>query len=162
AEFAYESFAQPAIVRLEELRVAAIEKRVEADLALGCHSGLVAELEALVAEHPLRERMRAQLMLALYRSGRQAEALEAYRSARAALVDALGMEPGPPLQRLEQAILRQDPALEPEQVPALERSVLVVPLAPEALRPLVAVAAPLARKPPRELVLAGLAGDAAS
>ena len=93
ADFAYEPFAQPAIGRLEELRLLAIEKRIEADLALGRHAELVGELEELVAEHPLRERLRGQLMLALYRSGRQAEALAAYRAARRLLVDELGIEP---------------------------------------------------------------------
>jgi DNA-binding SARP family transcriptional activator len=112
AEFATEEFAQPEIGRLEELRLAALEDRIEADLALGSHARLVAELEALVARHPLRERLRGQLMLALYRCGRQADALEAYRDARRALVDELGIEPGKPLQELEQAILRQDSALD--------------------------------------------------
>ena len=89
----------------------ALEERIEADLALGRHSELVGELERLVAQHPLRERPRAQLMLALYRSGRQAEALEAYQAARHALVDGLGIEPGAALQDLQQALLAQDPAL---------------------------------------------------
>ena len=89
ADFAYEPFAQAEAARLEELRLAAIERRIEADLALGRHADLVAELEALVAKHPLRERLRAQLMQALYRSGRQAEALDAYQGARRALVDEL-------------------------------------------------------------------------
>ena len=111
-EFAYEPFAQAAIAELEELRLAALEERVEADLALGRHAELVAELEGLVAEHPLRERLRAQLMLALYRCGRQADALELYQVTRELLVDELGIEPGPALQRLEQAILAQDPSLE--------------------------------------------------
>jgi DNA-binding SARP family transcriptional activator len=111
-EFAYEPFAQAAIAELEELRLAALEERVEADLALGRHAGLVAELEGLIAEHPLRERLRAQLMLALYRCGRQVDALELYRVTRQLLVDELGIEPGPALQRLEQAILAQDPSLE--------------------------------------------------
>ena len=97
--------------RLEEQHVAAKEQRIEADLATGRSSELVAELESLVAEHPLREPFRAQLMLALYRAGRQAEALEAYRAARATLLGELGIEPSPRLQRLEQAILRQDDSL---------------------------------------------------
>ena len=92
-------------------RLAALEERVEADLALGRHAELVGELEALIVEHPYRERLRGQLMLALYRSGRQADALRAYRDARAAL-DELGIEPGQPLKQLEQQILTQDAALE--------------------------------------------------
>jgi DNA-binding SARP family transcriptional activator/tetratricopeptide (TPR) repeat protein len=111
-EFAYEPFAQAAIAELEELRLAALEERVEADLALGRHAELVVQLEGLVAEHPLRERLRAQLMLALYRCGRQVDALELYRVTRELLVDGLGIEPGPALQRLERAILAQDPSLE--------------------------------------------------
>jgi predicted ATPase/DNA-binding SARP family transcriptional activator len=114
ADLAYESFAQPAIGRLEELRLVALEKRVEADLALGRHAELVGELEELAAVHPLRERFRAQLMLALYRCGRQADALAVYQSARRELVDELGIEPSPSLRELEQAILRQDPALDAE------------------------------------------------
>jgi hypothetical protein len=112
AELASDPFARPDIIRLEELHLSAIEDRVEADLILGSHAQVVGELEALVARNPLRERTRAQLMLALYRSGRQAEALAAYREARRALVDELGIEPGKPLQELEQAILRQDAALD--------------------------------------------------
>jgi DNA-binding SARP family transcriptional activator len=110
-DLVYEPFAQAAIARLEELRVVALEERIEADLARGRDAELVAELETLVGQHPLRERLRGQLMLALYRSGRQAEALEAYQRARAVLVDELGIEPGLPLRELEKAILRQDPAL---------------------------------------------------
>jgi DNA-binding SARP family transcriptional activator len=113
SEFAYEPFAQAEIRRLEELRLAALEERIEADLALGSHRDVIAELEALVAENPLRERVRRQLMLALYRAGRQAEALATYQAARHALVEELGIEPSRPLQELEQAILRQDPALDP-------------------------------------------------
>ena len=101
-----------AVERLEELRLAALEERIEAELALGRHSALVAELEALVAEQPLRERLRGQLMLALYRAGRQAEALEAYRATRQALVESFGLEPSEPLQALERSILRHDAALE--------------------------------------------------
>src|SRR5262249_55960613 len=93
ADFSYEPFAQAAIARLEEVRLLAVEMRVDADLALGRHAALVAELDGLVAEHPLRERLRGQLMLALYRSGRQAEALSAYQAARRVLVDELGIEP---------------------------------------------------------------------
>jgi DNA-binding SARP family transcriptional activator len=111
ADFAFEPFARAEIGRLEELRLGALESRIEAYLECGRHSELVAELEALVVEHPLRERFREQLMLALYRSGRQAEALDAYRSGRRELVDELGIEPGPRLQELERAILAQDRAL---------------------------------------------------
>jgi DNA-binding SARP family transcriptional activator len=113
ADFAYDSFAQGEIARLEELRLAAVVQRIEAELACGRHAELVGELEALVGEHPLRERLRRQLMLALYRSGRQTEALEAYRDARRTLVGELGIEPSPALKELEKAILAQDPALEP-------------------------------------------------
>jgi YVTN family beta-propeller protein len=112
SDFASEPFAHGEIARLEELRLSALEERVEADLALGRHAELVSELEALVREHPLRERLRAQLMLALYRSGRQAEALAAYQQARRALADELGLEPGRRLQELERAILNQDAGLE--------------------------------------------------
>jgi YVTN family beta-propeller protein len=125
ADFAYESFAQPEIARLEEARVGAVEDRVDADLELGRHRDLVGELEPLVGAHPNRERLLAQLMLALYRSGRQTDALEAYRRGRQALSDELGLEPGPELRALERRILEQDPALEP---PRATRS------APKALR----------------------------
>ena len=104
-------FAQREAPRLEELRLAALEERVEADLALGRHADLVTELEPLTAAHPLRERLRGQLMLALYRAGRQADALAAYQEGRRALVDELGLEPGDALQQLERAILNHDPAL---------------------------------------------------
>ncbi|MGZ8697473.1 MAG: AfsR/SARP family transcriptional regulator, partial [Gaiellaceae bacterium] len=111
ADFTYETFAQGEIARLEDLRLAALEERIDADLELGAHAEVVGELEALVAEHPVRERLRGQLMLALYRSGRQAEALEAYRSGRLALTEELGIEPTPSLQRLNASILRQDRSL---------------------------------------------------
>jgi DNA-binding SARP family transcriptional activator len=113
ADLMFEDFLQREIARLEELRLAAIETRIDADLALGGHAEAVAELEALAAEHPTRERFRAQLMLALYRSGRQAEALESYRDTRRALVEELGIEPGRDLQELEAQILAQDPELDP-------------------------------------------------
>jgi YVTN family beta-propeller protein len=113
ADLAYESFAQNEIGRLEEARLAALEARIDAELALGRHAALVAELEALVAEHPTRERFRGQLMLALYRSGRQGDALESYRDAQRTLDRELGLEPGPELQRLERAILDQDAAISP-------------------------------------------------
>jgi predicted ATPase/DNA-binding SARP family transcriptional activator len=111
SEFAYEPFAQVAIGRLEELRLLVAEEAVEADLALGRHHELIADLEALTGDHPLRERLRGQLMLALYRSGRQADALAAYQSIRGLLADELGVEPGPPLKELERQILRHDPEL---------------------------------------------------
>jgi DNA-binding SARP family transcriptional activator/DNA-binding beta-propeller fold protein YncE len=121
ADVAFESFAQPEIARLEELRLAALEARIEADLALGHQDSLVAELETLVAAHPFRESLRAQLMLALYRSGRQAEALEMYRRARRTFSEELGIEPGPRLQELEGAILRHDSSLEPPGSEVLRR-----------------------------------------
>ncbi len=111
ADFVYEPFAQAEIARLEELRAGVLEERIEADLALGRHAELTPELEALVESEPLRERPRAQLMLALYRSGRQADALAAYRDARDTLVERLGIDPGWELKELEAAILRQDAAL---------------------------------------------------
>jgi DNA-binding SARP family transcriptional activator len=158
ADFSYEAFAQPAIARLEELRLSALADRIEADLALGRHGELIGELESLVAEHPLRERFRGQLMLALYRSGRQADALDAYQEARRVLVEELGIEPGPPLQRLERAILVQDAALELPERPRARRSapvsededavpvrtILTVSFAHEGPRSLIALAEALA------------------
>jgi predicted ATPase/DNA-binding SARP family transcriptional activator len=120
-------------VRLEELRLSALEARVEADLALGRQADLVPELEALVAEHPLRERLRGQLMLALYRAGRQADALDVYRATRAALVEELGIDPSPALQRLERAILEQDPELEAPQGPQLDQRLVRLPAPPSPL-----------------------------
>jgi WD40 repeat protein/DNA-binding SARP family transcriptional activator len=111
-EFAFERFAQPEIAHLRELRLVCLEDRIEADLASGRHAELVGELESLVREHPLRARLRVQLMLALYRSGRQAEALDVYQNGRRILVDELGIEPSGELRELQQAILNQDPALE--------------------------------------------------
>ena len=112
-EFAYEAFAEGEIARFEELRLTLLEERLEAEIESGQAAELVGELEALVAEHPLRERFREQLMLALYRSGRQAEALEAFQQGRRVLVDELGIDPSPRLQQLHGAILRQEIDLQP-------------------------------------------------
>ena len=154
ADFTYEPFAQGEIARLEELRVVALEERIEADLALGHHGDLVGELEALVGEHPLRERLRGQLMLALYRSGRQADALEVYRETRTTLVEELGIEPSPALQRLEVAILQQDAGLD------------LVPETPSPIQPALEPAPPSHLRAPvvetRKVVtvlVAGGAGD---
>jgi DNA-binding SARP family transcriptional activator len=106
-------FAESETARLDELRQVTLESRIEADLALGRHRDVVGELEGLVAAHPYRERTCAQLMLALYRSGRQVDALTVYSAARQRLVDELGLDPGPVLSELEKAILRHDPALLP-------------------------------------------------
>ena len=134
ADFADQRFAEPEIARLEELRLACLEQRIERDLADGRHAELVGELDALVNEHPLREHLRAQLMLALYRAGRQAEALEAYQAARTALVEGLGIEPGPALRELHQRILTQDSALDlPAAMPPPARAAR--PPAPSAQAP---------------------------
>jgi DNA-binding SARP family transcriptional activator len=111
ADLEFEPFVRVEVERLEELRLAALEDRIEAELALGHHQALVAELEAVSSEQPYRERLRAQLMLALYRSGRQTEGLDVYRRTRQLFSDELGLEPGPELQELEHAILVQDPQL---------------------------------------------------
>jgi DNA-binding SARP family transcriptional activator len=136
ADLAYEPFATAHAERLEELRLAAVEDRIEAELQQGRHDALVGELRALTAEHPLRERPRAQLMAALYRCGRQAEALDVYRDGRRVLSDELGIEPGPTLRAVERAILLQDPALgKPDPLPlAAVRSI-------RRSRPLTAAAA---------------------
>ncbi len=155
------AFARIEAARLEELRLGALEERIEADLALGRHASVLGELEALAAEHPLRERARAQLMLALYRSGRQSEALDVYREGRAALVE-LGIEPGPALRELHTAVLRQDPSLELETSAAparpASRSLLVVGFdrLPEGL---LRLAEPLAQSPAHDLVLLVLVSD---
>jgi ABC-type transport system substrate-binding protein/DNA-binding SARP family transcriptional activator len=139
ADLGAKPFAQIEIERLAEMRFVATEDRIDAELALGRHRRLVPELERMVAEHPLRERVRAQAMLALYRSGRQAEALAAYRTGRSQLVDQLGVEPGPALRELERGILQQDAALDlPSNVsprpsgepPAGDGQAVVAPSAP--------------------------------
>ena len=112
ADVAYEDFAQPEIAGLEERRAVALERRIDADLALGRHADVLGELEALVSRYPLREHLRAQRILALYRCGRQADALEGFREARRLLVEEVGVEPGPELRDLHDAILRQDAALD--------------------------------------------------
>jgi DNA-binding SARP family transcriptional activator len=169
-EFSYEPWAQTEIARLEELRLTALEERFEADLALGRASAIVGELEGVAQQHPFRDRLSAQLMLALYRAGRQAEALEHYRARREALLDELGLEPSQQLQRLERAILNQDPALElrpeprdrvvserePDEV-AAEHAILVVPRDEDRLPDLIALAEPLAAAfPARELIVAAV------
>jgi DNA-binding SARP family transcriptional activator len=117
ADFTFEAFAQPHIAHLEELRLGTLEERVQADIETGADAELIGELEVLVEEFPLRERLRGQYMLALYRSGRQAEALQAYQEGRRILVDQLGIEPSRDLQQLHGAILRQDSGL---QAPGVE------------------------------------------
>jgi DNA-binding SARP family transcriptional activator len=165
-DLAYEEFAQRPIERLEEIRLAALEQAIEAELSLGFHTDVVAELETLVAEHPLRERFARQLMLALYRSGRQAEALEVYGRTREALVGALGIEPTAPLRQLQREILAQDPSLEFEQhlrragiIRESDRVVLVLPSGDDRLAGLLAIAEPLAKQSSRELIIARLLAD---
>ena len=120
ADLAFEPFAQAQIARLEEQRLAALEDRIEADLAAGRHVALAGELRQLVAETPARERLAGQLMLALYRCGQQTDALAAFHTTRTALLTEIGVEPGPDLRRLESAILRQDVALELDDSDAAE------------------------------------------
>src|SRR5512133_3654716 len=154
ADLTYEPFAQPEAARLEALRLLAQEERIESELALGQGPDLVPELESMVAEHPLQERPRAQLMLALYRSGRQADALDVCREARRILDEELGLEPGPALRELESAILRQDPELA-VPAPAAAPATAVVSEDRKALDALVALAASLALHPRRrDLVVA--------
>src|SRR6266566_5273783 len=136
AEFLAEPFARDAGARLEDARLAALEDRIEADLALGRHARLLPELEELVAREPLRERPRAQLMLALYRSGRQADALELYRRTRETLNEELGIEPSLELQELERRMLQHDPTLErarPTPAPADEGAPLSFARRPQFL-----------------------------
>jgi DNA-binding SARP family transcriptional activator len=158
ADLAGEPFAQRPVARLEELRLRALERRLEARLALGRHADAIGELTDLAAAHPLRERLRELLMLALYRAGRQVEALEVYRDTRAALIEAFGVEPGVGLARLEQAILRHDPELSPEAAGAGgDGAVLVAGSDLARVHRLAALAEPLARRPGHELIAALLA-----
>ena len=133
AEFGGEPFGRLEAGRLEDLRLVALEERIEADLALGRHADLVGELETLIPEQPHRERLRAQLIVALYRSSRQAEALAAYRDARGVL-DELGIEPGARLRELERQVLAQDAALDlvPQRLVTNGRVPLPGPLVPES------------------------------
>jgi DNA-binding SARP family transcriptional activator len=157
ADLGYESFARAPIERLEEIRLEALEQRIEAELALGRHGPLVSELEALVVEHPLHERFAAQLMLALYRAGRQADALAANRRLRDALVEELGLEPTRALRELEQAILRQDSSLDAPGAPGVSlRSVLAVTTDDARVEDLLGLALPLATPPDREVILVRL------
>lgn len=160
ADLRDETCVRPIAGRLDDMRVLISERRLEAELGRGRHADVLAELGVLIREHPLRERPRELLMLALYGSGRQAEALEAYRSARATLVGELGIEPGPALQELERRMLRQDPTLfAPGSVgPAVASAkplgpILVAPLDSRSLDTLSAAAEPLAREPPREIIM---------
>jgi len=130
-----ESLGRDEVARLDELRIAALMDRIECDLALGRPEQVLGELNVLVREHPLRERLRAQQMLALYRAGRQVDALAAYAEARRTLVDDLGIEPSEALQRLQQAILRHDPALETPQGTAAVNGLVPTETAP----PLIAI-----------------------
>jgi DNA-binding SARP family transcriptional activator len=165
ADLTYESFAQPAIARLEELRLDAIEQRIQTELELGRHARVLAELETLASEHPLREAPRALLMLALYRAGRQAEALDLYRRTRESLVKEYGIEPSASLRKLERMVLTQDPALDlSAAAPSTrtsdpERTVLVAARETERLDALLAVAAPVAELPGRALIVARLLAD---
>jgi DNA-binding SARP family transcriptional activator len=143
AEFTYEPFAQATIARLEELRVSCQEELIEAELALGRHAEIVSDLEALVRKHPFRERPRAQLMLALYRSGRQAEALDAFQQARKTLVEELAVEPSTGLRELEQAILRQEESI--RAPPAAERTAVRATAEPEPDMPMRAPTASVTR-----------------
>jgi len=151
-DFRYERWAQAEAQRLEELRTAVLEDRIDADLAAGRHAALASELEVLVTEHPLRERLRGQQILALYRSGRQAEALAAYRESRRVLVDELGIEPSQQLRRLEQAILAQDASLDAAPEPDLPQRKTVTALWVESD----ATADPEARSPALDAAAAAI------
>jgi DNA-binding SARP family transcriptional activator len=154
-------FADAVVARLGELRLAAEETAVAAALALGQHREVVGRLQELVAAHPFHERLCGQLMLALYRSGRQAEALDVYRSTRERLVETFGLDPGAALQALERAILDHEPSLELTVAPGRDSggSILAVASGPDGLDALFAVAEPLGALPGREVILVCLLED---
>jgi DNA-binding SARP family transcriptional activator/class 3 adenylate cyclase len=166
SDLRYEQAFEADAARLEEMRLAAREDLIDAQLAAGEHAHLVSELERLVAAHPLRERLRGQLMLALYRSGRQADALSAFRAARDALIDQLGIDPSPALTELERRILNQDETLQaPVRGPQMaglsaptSRTLLVVSQSSSDLDGLLSIALPLAGESD-ELVLARMLTD---
>jgi DNA-binding SARP family transcriptional activator len=169
ADLAYEPFARSAIARLEEIRLAALELRIEVELSIGRHGELIGELAALTAEHPLRESLSARLMLALYRSGRQTESLDVYRRTREALVEQFGIEPTRMLRELERAILTQDPSLvlapgkrdrDKPKTPSAG-AVLALPSREDRLDGLLAIAEPLVAAQSRELIIARLVADEA-
>jgi DNA-binding SARP family transcriptional activator len=158
AELVDDPISRAEIQRLDAARLAALELRVEADLTLGRHAQLVPELKALVSSHPLHERLVGALMRALYGAGRQADALDVFRSARQAFVDELGIEPSSYLRDLEQAILRQDPGLAPVRITGgAMRSILVLAGDEHRLDELLAIAEPLAKGSGRELILVSFA-----
>jgi DNA-binding SARP family transcriptional activator len=164
AGLVFESFGRDEVAQLDELRLAALMDRIDCDLAVGRHERVLGELQVLVEEHPLRERLRAQQMLALYRADRQADALDAFQRARHALIDELGIEPSESLQRLQQAILRHDPALEgPAGTTgangATEAALLVADAVPEKVSPQFRPRRPAVRR--SYLVAAGLVVAAA-
>ena len=177
ADFAGEPFARSTIMRLDELRLSVLELSIDAELALGRNDRTLGRLEELIAQDPTRERFREQLMLALYRSGRQVDALAAYQDARRLLVEELGIEPGRALRELEQAVLRQDSALSlpdgntasggrPAQPASVldflpDRAIVVAGETIESIERLISVAEPLARRPGRELIVACLVRDGA-
>jgi DNA-binding SARP family transcriptional activator len=164
ADLDHEPFAQVAIARLRELQLAAVEQRLDAELALGRHREIVGELEELAADNPVHEAVAARLMLALYRSGRQAEALEIYRRTRQTLVDDFGIEPGRELHELEREILNHDTSLDVNRAVARppvthHQIVLVLPSTDERTDDLLTIAEPLALLPGRELLIARLLPD---
>ena len=169
ADLADEPCARTVAARLDELRLVALERAIDADLACGRDAELIAELEALTAQHPLHERFRAQQMVALYRCGRQADALEAFQRARRTLVTELGIEPGAALRDAQRAILEQDPALASPRshasvsapIPEDPRRVMTAAFGDDSLPALVALSAPLAGESERELVIASSVTSAA-
>ncbi len=167
SDLEHEPFAEVAARRLDEILLAALEQRLDAELALGRHRELVSELGELTAQHPLHEAFAARLMLALYRSGRQGDALGVYRRTRRTLSEGFGIEPGRELRELEHAILNHDVTLEqharlPAAVALPDRLVLILSTADERLEALLAVAEPLVKLPGRALLIARLLTDEAS